>query len=146
MSQLNLPSGAANVGAGQVPVAFPGRVIVVVQERRLADGRSTSFAKVTRTWLTPSGQFATVQREIMPATECGCSPLSLHDLYPCLLCGSIVCGRHLFTCPLCGRGACAPCCRPKAVEGAAAVICSSCAQGLRPSLLRRCWAWLRGWW
>jgi hypothetical protein len=133
---LNAPQGS-NAGSQTVPpvaaaplVGAPGREIVRIERRMLPNGRQVELVVTAVTVLTVSGVYATHEEIAYPATDCGCAPHTIHDLYSCAKCRRTVCGRHVVTCQACGANACSCCSCATVINGSMVVICRECDKEL----------------
>jgi hypothetical protein len=115
----------------------PGRVRIRRERRRLPSGRLVEFTTQAVTKLSEAGTYETLETIEVPATDCGCSPSGLDDVYSCHGCNRTVCGRHAATCQGDGFVYCSACLCEVAVAKSPVIVCRVCATRFRPRLLGR---------
>lgn len=149
MSQFPLPPGQfANDGmvTPGAPALGPGREIVRVVEKSLADGRRLQFVYIERTFVTPERTYVTEVLSRPAMLDCSCSVGSPSEVFCCASCHAAKCFNHTATCASCGVVFCSACSVGIVNGGLRAIVCVRCARALRAPLIvravRRITSWL----
>lgn len=121
----------------------PGRRVEEVRVYHLPSGRTRELQRVVDTVIDQNNRARTkVRVEAKPSYDCSCMPEDMSDIAECSNpeCLAIVCRRHSFTCPGCGRVHCTACGKAAADEYGYFLICKKCwKKATTPRLVR----WLK---
>jgi len=107
----------------------------VVKRRTLSNGDVIDFSVQTVTLLDPNGNWHTYELTEYPETDDGLSPLDVHDVHACMICGMTVSLAEI--CPVCGKTMGYECAVSVLINESTSLICRICNYELFASPLTK---------